>query len=126
MDRSTLWNAAEAAENRKDARVVRELEIGLPHELTAEQRLAATREFARGRADRYGAAVDFAIHAPDGETDVRNHHAHLMMTVRVVGPEGLGDKTFVERENKWLLSRELPTSQMQLRDIRQSWEQGRP
>ena len=123
LDRSTLWNAAEQAENRKDARVAREFEIALPHELNAEQRLEATRQFAQGLADRYGAAVDFAIHAPHGETDVRNHHAHLMMTVRAVGPEGFADKTRIERENKWLLSQDLPTSQMQLRDIRQSWEQ---
>ena len=122
-DRSSLWNAAEQAENRKDARVAREFEIALPHELNAGQRLAATREFAQGLADRYGAAVDFAIHAPHGETDVRNHHAHLMMSVRAVGPEGFGDKTSIERENKWLLSEDMPTSQMQLRDIRQSWEQ---
>jgi MobA/MobL family len=66
LDRSALWNAAERAENRKDARVAREFEIALPHELTPEQRLAATREFAQGLADRYGAAVDFAIHASDG------------------------------------------------------------
>ena len=123
LDRSTLWNAAEQAENRKDARVAREFEIALPHELTAEQRLEATRQFAQGLADHYGAAVDFAIHAPHGETDVRNHHAHLMMTVRAVGPEGFADKTWIERENKWLLSQDLRTSQMQLRDIRQSWEQ---
>ena len=122
-DRSVLWNAAERAENRKDARVAREFEIALPHELSAEQRLEATREFAQGLADRYGAAVDFAIHAPHGKSDDRNHHAHLMMTVRSVGAAGLGDKTFLERENKWLLLRELPTSQMQLRDVRQSWEQ---
>ena len=129
LDRSALWNAAEQAENRKDARVAREFEIALPHELNAEQRLAATRSFAQGLADQYGAAVDFAIHAPHGSSpdqvrgDVRNHHAHLMMTVRRIGPEGLGGKTSIERENKWLLSNDLPTSQMQLRDIRQSWEQ---
>lgn len=122
-DRSALWNAAEAAETRKDARVAREFEIALPHELNADERLKATRVFAQGLADRYGTAVDFAIHSPQGETDVRNHHAHLMMTVRAVGLEGLLDKTSIERENKWLLSQGLPTSSMQMREIRQSWEQ---
>lgn len=121
-DRSALWNAAEKAENRKDARVAREFEIALPHELTAEQRLGATQAFAQDLANRYGAAVDFAIHAPHGDTDIRNYHAHVMMTTRQVAPEGLRDKTYIERENKWLLSHDLPTSQMQLRDIRQSWE----
>ena len=92
-DRARLWNAAEAAEKRKDARVGREFEIGLPHEMTAEQRLEAVRDFARGLADRYGAAVDFAIHAPHEAGDIRNHHAHVMMSTRQIGPEGFGGKT---------------------------------
>jgi Ti-type conjugative transfer relaxase TraA len=121
-DRSALWNAAEMAENRKDARVAREFEIALPHELSAAQRLEATRAFAQDLANRYGGAVDFAIHAPQEASDVRNYHGHVMMTTRQVTSDGLGDKTYIERENKWLLSRDLPTSHLQLRDIRQSWE----
>jgi len=121
-DRSALWNAAEFAEKRKDARVAREFEVALPHELTAEQRLEATRAVAQDLANRYGAAVDFAIHAPHDASDVRNHHAHIMMTTRQVGESGLGDKTYIERENKWLLANILPTTDMQLRDLRQRWE----
>jgi Ti-type conjugative transfer relaxase TraA len=121
-DRSALWNAAEFAEKRKDARVAREFEIALPHELSAEQRLEATREFAQELANRYGAAVDFAIHSPHDASDVRNHHAHVMMTTRQVGESGLGEKTYLERENKWLLAHDLPTTDMQLRDLRQRWE----
>lgn len=121
-DRSKLWNAAEFSENRKDARVAREFEIGLPHELTKEQRLELTREFAAELADRYGAAVDFAIHRPHEESDVRNHHAHVMMTTRKVEAKGLGGKTHMEWKNERLLGQGLPTSHMQLRDIRQSWE----
>jgi Ti-type conjugative transfer relaxase TraA len=121
--RSALWNAAEASEKRKDARVAREIEVSLPHELTGEQRLALTREFAQGLADRYGVAVDFAIHSPHGKTDIRNHHAHLMMTTRKVGPDGLGEKSDLELENKKLQALGLPTSHEQLRDIRIGWEQ---
>lgn len=121
-DRSDLWNAAEFAEKRKDARVAREFEIALPHELSAEQRLEAAREMAQELADRYGAAVDFAIHAPHEASDVRNHHAHILMTTRQVTEDGLGEKTYLERENKWLLANDLPTTDMQLRDIRQRWE----
>ena len=121
-DRSALWNAAELAETRRDARVAREFEIALPFELTAEQRLAAVRSFAQDLANRYGAAVDFAIHVPHGEGDVRNHHAHVMMTTRQVTESGLGGKSSIERENKWLLAQGLATTDVQLRDIRQSWE----
>jgi Ti-type conjugative transfer relaxase TraA len=129
LDRSALWNAAEESESRKDARVAREFEIALPHELNAEQRLELTREFAQGLADRHGTAVDFAIHAPHGSStdqvrgDGRNFHAHLMMTTRAVNSEGLGDKTAIERENKWLAANNQPLTQVQLVEIRQSWEQ---
>jgi Ti-type conjugative transfer relaxase TraA len=122
QDRSTLWNAAEAAEKRKDARVAREIEVALPHELTADQRLELTREFAQGLADRYGVAVDFAIHSPHGDTDVRNHHAHIMLTTRKVEQDGLGEKSDLELENKRLSTLGLPTSHDQLRDIRMDWE----
>jgi Ti-type conjugative transfer relaxase TraA len=121
LDRSVLWNAAEFAEKRKDARVAREFEVALPFEMNGKQRVELVREFAGRLANRYGAAVDFAIHSPQGDTDARNHHAHLMMTTRVVGPHGFGEKTEIERENKWLLTNDLPTSHMQLRDIREEW-----
>jgi Ti-type conjugative transfer relaxase TraA len=122
-DRLALWNAAEASEKRRDARVAREIEVALPHELSAEQRLDLTREFARELADRYGVAVDFAIHSPHGQKDVRNHHAHLLMTTRQVGAPGLGEKSLLERENKQLQAAGLPTSHEQLRDLRVSWEE---
>jgi Ti-type conjugative transfer relaxase TraA len=121
LDRSTLWNAAEAAEKRCDARVAREFEIALPHELSADERLSLTRAFARDLANRYGTAVDFAIHVPQGKSDIRNIHAHVMMTTRVVTSTGLGDKSLIERENRWLLENNLPTSHMQMRDIRQAF-----
>ncbi|MGO6727794.1 Ti-type conjugative transfer relaxase TraA (plasmid) [Rhizobium ruizarguesonis] len=122
MKRSALWNAAERVEKRSDARIAREFEIALPHELSAEQRLALTRAFAEDLANRYGAAVDFAIHRPGGASDIRNSHAHLMMTTREVRETGLGDKTLLERENRWLLANHLPPSQLQLKDLRQAWE----
>lgn len=121
-DRSALWNAAERIENRKDARVAREFVIALPHELSEEGRVSLTRAFAQDLANRYGAGVDFAIHAPGVQGDVRNHHAHVLMTTRQVTGEGLGAKTNIELANKDLLPKGLPPTQMQLVDIRRSWE----
>ncbi len=122
LDRSTLWNAAEFAEKRKDARVAREFEIALPHELSTEGRLKAAQAFAQDLANRYGAAVDFAIHSPSEHGDIRNYHAHVLMTTREVGKAGLGDKTVLEHKNARLLANGMATTDMQLRDIRQSWE----
>lgn len=92
-DRSTLWNAAEKAEQRSDSRVAREYMVSLPSELSAEQRLTLARAFSREIVDRYSVAVDLAIHAPRPEGDSRNFHAHLLATTREVTPEGLGPKT---------------------------------
>ncbi len=122
LDRSTLWNAAEFAEKRKDARVAREFEIALPHELSPEGLLKAARAFAQDLANRYGAAVDFAIHSPSEHGDIRNYHAHVLMTTRQVGKAGLGEKTCLEHKNARLLANGMATTDMQLRDIRQSWE----
>jgi Ti-type conjugative transfer relaxase TraA len=122
-DRTTLWNAAETAESRKDARTATEIVLALPHELSDDQRLALTRSFAVHLAERYGAAVDVAIHKPDDDRDLRNIHAHLLMTTRQVTPEGLGEKTELQWSNKRLLSETLPTAPMQLAMLRQDWEQ---
>ena len=122
-ERAALWNAAERAEARKDARVAREIEVALPHELSAAQRLELTRELSQSLADRYGVAVDFAIHSPHGHTDIRNHHAHIMLTTRKVGEWGLGEKSELELENKKLAALGLPTTHDQLRDMRIAWEQ---
>jgi len=92
-DREALWNAAELAENRKNAQVAREFLVGLPHELDAEQRQQLAREFAQSLVDRYGFAVDVCIHAPDKDGDQRNHHAHILATTRQMGPDGLTEKT---------------------------------
>ncbi len=115
-DRLTLWNAAEAAETRKNSRVAREVILALPHELSAEQRLTLTREMALYLVSKYGVAVDMAIHAPMPEhsDDPRNHHAHLLFTTRVVKQDGLGEKTRI------LDDKEQGPQQIEL--IRQVWE----
>ena len=93
QDRSALWNAVERSEKRKDAKTAREYELALPAELDRDQRHALVRAFAEDIVQRYGVAVDAAIHEPHDYGDDRNHHAHVLTTTRVVGPDGLGAKT---------------------------------
>lgn len=45
-NRERLWNAAEAAEKRKDSTVAREFELALPTKLSGEGMLALVGEFA--------------------------------------------------------------------------------
>src|ERR1700676_5343219 len=95
LDRARLWNAAESAETRRNARVAREYLVALPVELSPRQRLGLVQGFSRELTDRYGFAIDFAIHAPRDfhGSDPRNFHAHLLATTREIAPEGLGAKT---------------------------------
>lgn len=114
--REQLWNAVEERESRgqgvnpKTARLARELEISLPHELTDEQREWLIKDFVREQFVRKGYAVDVAIHQPDGNSDARNYHAHLLVTERTIGPEG-----FAATKDRNMNSRE------QLNDWREEW-----
>ena len=92
QDRNALWNHVERAEKRKDAQLAREIEIALPHELTPQQREWLVKDFAREAFVRKGYAVDIAIHAPDKTSDDRNHHAHIMVTMRTLGEDGFAAK----------------------------------
>ena len=99
-DRAVLWNAAEAAERRKDACVAREFEVALPDELSPALRRRLAMDFAKEMANREGCAVDVAIHAPGKEGDSRNHHAHILRTTRKMGLDGLTDKLDTEKAGR--------------------------
>jgi Ti-type conjugative transfer relaxase TraA len=90
-DRQALWNEVEAASTAKNARLATELELALPHELTADQRRELVEKFARAIMEQHRVAVDVSIHAPGKEGDHRNFHAHVMITHRDLGPEGFGE-----------------------------------
>jgi hypothetical protein len=91
-DREQLWNAAEAADKRADSRTAREILISLPHELSDDQRHALVRAFVSESLVARGMIADYGIHYPDAHGDARNHHAHILVTTRRVGPEGFGLK----------------------------------
>lgn len=98
QERAVLWNAAEGAESRKNARVAREYLVALPVELTPDQRIGLARGFARELTERYQFALDLAVHAPRDypDSDPRNFHAHLLATTREITPAGLAAKTTLE------------------------------
>ena len=120
-DRAQLWNAAEAAEKRKDARVGREWEIALPAELDRIQRIDLTRDFACEIANRYGCAVDIAIHRPHRSGDQRNHHAHLLATTRTIEVDGLGRKTDIELGDRDRRTKGLAAGAEEVTAMRARW-----
>lgn len=92
-EREQLWNQAEAAETRKNSTVAREWEIALPAELDAAGRRELAEAIGSRLVERYGIALDVALHEPGKEGDQRNYHAHMLGTTRRMTPIGLGEKT---------------------------------
>ncbi|SEF14902.1 Ti-type conjugative transfer relaxase TraA [Rhizobiales bacterium GAS191] len=97
LESAALWNAAEAAEKRRDAQVAREIVLALPanSELGHEDRVELTRSFALEHFVSKGLAVQFDVHAPHGaesESERANHHAHLLITTRRLDGNGFAAK----------------------------------
>jgi ATP-dependent exoDNAse (exonuclease V) alpha subunit len=122
-DRANLWNTAEGAENRKDARVAREYLVALPIELSAEARIGLVSGFSRELVERYGFAVDVAIHAPRDfpGSDPRNFHAHLLATTREVTLAGLGAKTTLEWNDAKRREAGMGPAVSELLHVRERW-----
>ena len=120
-DRASLWNAVERIESRADSRVAREYLVALPAELPSAQRVELARAFSREIADRYGVAVDLAVHAPRPFGDPRNHHAHLLSSTRTVTRDGLGAKAGLDMNGTTRAELGMPTNRKEFAALRQRW-----
>ena len=90
-DREMLWNRVEASELRKDSQLARLLEVGLPVELSGDERVALVRDFIAKEFVARGMIADFCIRG-----DANNPHAHILLTLRGLTPTGFGPK-----ERRW-------------------------
>ncbi|STU03709.1 MobQ family relaxase [Klebsiella pneumoniae] len=88
VDSETLWNAVEASEKRKDARLAKEFKIALPAELTPEQSIELTAAFVLEHFTKQGIIADVVIHDINGH----NPHTHIMGTTREILSTGFGKK----------------------------------
>jgi ATP-dependent exoDNAse (exonuclease V) alpha subunit len=122
-DRSQLWNAAEGAETRINARVAREYLVALPVELDPAQRLELVRGFSRELIERYRFALDLAVHAPRDfpGSDPRNFHAHLLATTREITAQGLTAKTSLEFNDAKRHALGLAPGIQELLFVRERW-----
>lgn len=133
IDRSDLWNKAESAEKRKDARVAREWLVNLPHELSEQDRKTLAHKFAQTLADRYGTIADCAIHQPtqkeiDRGADPRNFHAHILFTTRTASLDDnneiiLTDKADIELSDTKRHKLGMERVSVEIKEVRQLWEQ---
>ena len=85
--RSKLWNAIEKSESRVNSQLARDIEISLPIELTKKQQIKLINEYVQEQFVNIGMIADIAIHDKSG-----NPHAHILLTLRDITPEGIGAK----------------------------------
>ncbi len=111
FDREELWNRAEFAERRKDSQPAREIRLALPCELTDEQRASLVFDFARDNFAARGMVADISIHRADRHGDERNHHAHIMLTMRELD----GDHFAFRKQRDW-------NKEETLEEWREQWE----
>lgn len=113
-DRAQLWNAVEKIETRKNAQLAREITLALPHELSADERRDLVRQFAHEQFVSRGMIADIAIHDPHRQGDNRNHHAHIMLTMRELTGDGFHAKKATPEARRW-------NSQEALQEWRTAW-----
>ncbi len=91
-DRTALWNEVEAGEKRKDAQLAREVEFSIPREMDQQQGVSLARDFVQKQFVDRGMVADLNVHWDKADDGSPKPHAHVMMTMREVGPEGFGKK----------------------------------
>ena len=85
--RHQLWNQVEAVETRINAQLAREVELSLPIELSHHQQVELLYAYVQAQFISQGMVADIALHAKVG-----NPHAHILLTLRDIGPQGFGAK----------------------------------
>jgi len=99
-DRELLWNAVEVREKRRDSQLAFEVEFALPEEMTQSEGIALARDFVQPAFVARGMVADLNLHWDRG-----NPHAHVMLTMRELDPDGFGykvkDQYSVEVLREW-------------------------
>lgn len=92
IDRQGLWNAVEAGEKRKDAQTARELRVMIPRELDPPERIRLVRDYVQKNFVSRGMVADVCWHNKVATDGGEQPHAHVMLTMRPLAPQGFGLK----------------------------------
>ncbi|MET4054957.1 hypothetical protein ABIC12_000821 [Pantoea agglomerans] len=85
---AVLWNEIEKVEKRKDAQLSRYFDIAIPIELDNDAKIALVKNYCKRNFVSKGMIADISFHDLDGH----NPHAHVMLTLREITPQGFGNK----------------------------------
>ncbi|QOV77545.1 MobA/MobL family protein [Enterobacter asburiae] len=87
-DSTALWNEVERVERQNNGQTARYFDVAIPAELNNDDKKKLVLEYCQKNFVDKGMIADIAFHDLDGD----NPHAHVMLTLKTIGPEGFGKK----------------------------------
>ncbi|HDS1113883.1 TPA: MobA/MobL family protein [Pluralibacter gergoviae] len=87
-DSTALWNEVERVERQNNGQTSRYFDVAIPAELNNDDKKKLVLEYCQKNFVDKGMIADIAFH--DLNSD--NPHAHVMLTLKTIGPEGFGKK----------------------------------
>ncbi|BBW40481.1 MobQ family relaxase [Citrobacter portucalensis] len=87
-DSTALWNEVEKVERQNNGQTSRYFDVAIPAELNNDEKKKLVLEYCQKNFVDKGMIADIAFHDLDSD----NPHAHVMLTLKTIGPEGFGKK----------------------------------
>lgn len=87
-DSTALWNEVERVERQQNGQTARYFDVAIPTELNNGDKKKLVLEYCQKNFVDKGMIADIAFHDLDSD----NPHAHVMLTLKTIGPEGFGKK----------------------------------
>ncbi|MCO5781373.1 MobQ family relaxase [Citrobacter meridianamericanus] len=87
-DSTALWNEVESVERQHNGQTSRYFDVAIPAELTNDDKKKLVLDYCQKNFVEKGMIADIAFHDLDSD----NPHAHVMLTLKTIGPEGFGKK----------------------------------
>lgn len=87
-DSTALWNEVERVERQQNGQTSRYFDVAIPAELNNDDKKKLVLEYCQKNFVDKGMIADIAFHDLDSD----NPHAHVMLTLKTIGPEGFGKK----------------------------------
>ncbi|EJJ4074118.1 MobA/MobL family protein [Salmonella enterica] len=87
-DSTALWNEVERVERQNNGQTARYFDVAIPAELNNDDKKKLVLEYCQKNFVDKGMIADVAFHDLDSD----NPHAHVMLTLKTIGPEGFGKK----------------------------------
>ncbi|EFI6287116.1 molybdopterin-guanine dinucleotide biosynthesis protein MobA, partial [Escherichia coli] len=87
-DSTALWNEVEKVERQNNGQTSRYFDVAIPAELNNDDKKRLVLEYCQKNFVDKGMIADIAFHDLDSD----NPHAHVMLTLKTIGPEGFGKK----------------------------------